>query len=51
MSEDDEDVDDVSEFDYYSDMQDLIKQLEHSNDDDEEQGNEDHPLAILGVAV
>uniref|UniRef100_A0A1A9V845 Uncharacterized protein n=1 Tax=Glossina austeni TaxID=7395 RepID=A0A1A9V845_GLOAU len=50
ISDDDEDMDGVSEIDYYSGMQDLIKQLEHNNDDDEEQGNEDLSLAILGVA-
>uniref|UniRef100_A0A1B0A8N8 PiggyBac transposable element-derived protein domain-containing protein n=1 Tax=Glossina pallidipes TaxID=7398 RepID=A0A1B0A8N8_GLOPL len=51
ISEDEEGVDDLNEFDYYPDVQDLMKQFEDNNDDEEEQDNENLPLPLLGVTA
>uniref|UniRef100_A0A1B0BL67 PiggyBac transposable element-derived protein domain-containing protein n=1 Tax=Glossina palpalis gambiensis TaxID=67801 RepID=A0A1B0BL67_9MUSC len=51
ISEDEEGMDDLNEFDYYPDVHDLMKQFEDNNDYDEEQDNENLPLPDLGVAA
>ncbi|KAL9873389.1 uncharacterized protein ACN2A1_014470 [Glossina fuscipes fuscipes] len=51
ISEDEEGMDDLNEFDYYPDVHDLMKQFEDNNDYDEKQNNENLPLPDLGVAA